>query len=498
MALDPISAALGGAGLQQQRDNQPSLFGAGGYIQRQSVFDPISMMPTSGGFGSGANDPIPWGTQSDPFQLGPDGLPKGGWGVMDVMNRYAPPPDPFDPALGVYAPSGGPMGSPADAKWALVNRYDSITAKVSAQTGVPANVIKAIMWYESRGELDAVSPQTSSGRYFGLMQVGATSSVPEYMKSADWMRGNPERQILAGATELANKYRAVGATSWEQAAAAYFGFGTDVLGTSTNTYVNAFRANMTELANAGGSGAGMNAPGGAGGLTGTGGNAMTTMFGGRASLVDWGAFGVNSSNGLYDYGADMGLNGLQHTGLDVPLPRGTPLFAPSGATVICPGGPNCGSFGDWLGGGIGRIELQMPDGARVIYGHSNTANVRAGQQVAAGTQIGTSGGMNSWHTHLEVRVPDPSTPSGWRLVDPLQYFGSGYQSVLGSGGISAGYSPGSTGWVRQHALNSLFPNNPSTGTGGAIYGPASASTYGMPSAGYSYNVNNSIASLFGG
>jgi murein DD-endopeptidase MepM/ murein hydrolase activator NlpD len=105
---------------------------------------------------------------------------------------------------------------------------------------------------------------------------------------------------------------------------------------------------------------------------------------------------------------------------------------------------------DHLTGGVGRIELEMPDGARILYDHSNQSYVQVGQTVNAGQVIGTSGGMYSPHIHLEVRVRDASTSSGWRLIDPSVYFGQMAGGMVGGGGAAA---PQST---RGRILNYFF------------------------------------------
>ncbi len=128
-----------------------------------------------------------------------------------------------------------------------VHRWNDPIIAISNLTGVPANVIKGIMWVESRGMLNARSPLTSSGYYFGLMQIGATSAVPEYMKSVTWMCNNAYNQTLAGATELVNKSHAIGSTDWIEVAGAYFGYGTDVTGTTTNAYMQMFANHATAM-----------------------------------------------------------------------------------------------------------------------------------------------------------------------------------------------------------------------------------------------------------
>ena len=131
--------------------------------------------------------------------------------------------------------------------YADLHRWNSEILSVSNSTGVPANVLKAIMWVESRGMLNARSPLTAYGYYFGLMQVGPTSSVPEYMKSVTWMCDNSYNQVLAGGTEMVNKSIAINSQDWTRVAGAYFGYGTDVTGTTTNSYMQMFVNHATAL-----------------------------------------------------------------------------------------------------------------------------------------------------------------------------------------------------------------------------------------------------------
>lgn len=131
--------------------------------------------------------------------------------------------------------------------YADLHRWNTEILSVSNSTGVPTNVLKAIMWIESRGMLNARSPITGSGYYFGLMQVGATSSVPDYMKNVSWMCDNAYNQVLAGGTEMVNKSTAIGSQNWTEVAGAYFGYGTDVTGTNTNSYMQMFVNHATAL-----------------------------------------------------------------------------------------------------------------------------------------------------------------------------------------------------------------------------------------------------------
>jgi murein DD-endopeptidase MepM/ murein hydrolase activator NlpD len=143
---------------------------------------------------------------------------------------------------------------------------------------------------------------------------------------------------------------------------------------------------------------------------------LDTAFGGSTPMGT--GFDVPTSLPYYGYSTDYGMSGTNHTGLDVMVPLYSPIYAPVSGVVTCVG---CWS-NDHMTGGVGRIEIEMDDGVHVLFDHSSGSLVEVGDQVYAGQQIGTSGGMNSPHIHMEVRVPDYSQPSGWRLIDPVTYF----------------------------------------------------------------------------
>jgi hypothetical protein len=84
----------------------------------------------------------------------------------------APPAQQASPNSpnGEAVPGGTKMtktGNPALDQWS-----DQIE-KASAATGVPANLLAAVMWDESRGQLAASSQNGQSGADTGLMQMGA-------------------------------------------------------------------------------------------------------------------------------------------------------------------------------------------------------------------------------------------------------------------------------------------------------------------------------------
>ncbi len=110
--------------------------------------------------------------------------------------------------------------------------------------------------------------------------------------------------------------------------------------------------------------------------------------------------------------------GVEHLGVDVAAPIGTPIYAVEDGKVIS-AGPASG-FGMW-------VRLQHDDGTITVYGHVDTATVSVGQRVMAGDQIATVGnrGFSTGpHCHFEVWL------NGSDKVDPLPW--------LASRGISLG------------------------------------------------------------
>jgi hypothetical protein len=112
----------------------------------------------------------------------------------------------------------------------------------------------------------------------------------------------------------------------------------------------------------------------------------------------------------------------QHTGLDVGVAYNTPIHSLAAGTVLCvgdagtemPWGQGCGAYNDTGDDGPGsprlgkgNITIMQDNGFKVTYGHSRESWVSPGERVAAGQQIGTSGGMFGAHSHIEVTTCQP-------------------------------------------------------------------------------------------
>ncbi len=156
----------------------------------------------------------------------------------------------------------------------------------------------------------------------------------------------------------------------------------------------------------------------------TAGGPMGGLFGGAAFPVSQEFGGTEFSEGegasIYDFGTQFGLNGDEHSGLDIGTPDGTKTYSPVGGTVTIAGGS--GYYKDESGNRdpatSGEIRINMDDGSILILGHMGSINLKPGQRVNPGDFLGTTGTANGPHLHLEMRIKDPRTPSGWRIIDP--------------------------------------------------------------------------------
>jgi len=91
---------------------------------------------------------------------------------------------------------------------------------------------------------------------------------------------------------------------------------------------------------------------------------------------------------------------VQHRGVDIKAPKGTPIRAAAAGTVAFSGRQS--SYGR-------VIKIDHPNGLRTIYAHNSTNFVKAGQRVKAGTVIaavGQTGRATTNHLHFEVRRHD--------------------------------------------------------------------------------------------
>ena len=104
-----------------------------------------------------------------------------------------------------------------------------------------------------------------------------------------------------------------------------------------------------------------------------------------------------------------------HPGIDISVPRGTPVHAPADGVVVFSGAK----------GGYGNIiVLDHGYGTVTRYGHLDGFNVRPGQRVKRGDVIGFSGNTGrstAPHVHYEVWVND-------QMRNPIEYILDEYRS----------------------------------------------------------------------
>lgn len=98
-----------------------------------------------------------------------------------------------------------------------------------------------------------------------------------------------------------------------------------------------------------------------------------------------------------------------HTGIDIPAPKGTPILAAKSGVVTI--SVKQGSYGNY-------VVVSHSDGTSTLYAHMSVRSVKEGQTVKQGQklgEVGTTGSSTGNHLHFEIRV------NGVRR-DPVNYF----------------------------------------------------------------------------
>ena len=102
--------------------------------------------------------------------------------------------------------------------------------------------------------------------------------------------------------------------------------------------------------------------------------------------------------------------GRFHAGIDLPAPSGVGIAA---------AGPGRVSWAGWRDGGWGElVVVAHGNGVRSMYAHLSSVEVRVGDRVGAGFEVGrvgATGDATGPHLHFEVRVRGDA-------VDPLGCF----------------------------------------------------------------------------
>ncbi len=103
-----------------------------------------------------------------------------------------------------------------------------------------------------------------------------------------------------------------------------------------------------------------------------------------------------------------------HTGIDLAVPLGTPVFAAADGVVVL-ARPMADSGGVLVGYG-NYVIIQHDAGLKTLYGHLLTIGVKEGDVVHRGQLVGlvgSTGNSTGPHTHFEVRIENSP-------VDPMQ------------------------------------------------------------------------------
>jgi len=103
-----------------------------------------------------------------------------------------------------------------------------------------------------------------------------------------------------------------------------------------------------------------------------------------------------------------------HTGIDLAVPLGTPVFAAADGVVML-ARPMADSGGQLVGYG-NYVIVQHDAGLKTLYGHLLTIGVNEGDVVHRGQLVGlvgSTGNSTGAHTHFEVRIENSP-------VDPMQ------------------------------------------------------------------------------
>lgn len=103
-----------------------------------------------------------------------------------------------------------------------------------------------------------------------------------------------------------------------------------------------------------------------------------------------------------------------HTGVDLAVPLGTPVFAAAAGVVVL-ARPMTDASGALVGYG-NYVVIQHDTGLKTLYGHLLAIGVKEGDTIKRGQLIGlvgTTGNSTGPHTHFEVRIDNSP-------VDPMQ------------------------------------------------------------------------------
>lgn len=413
VAARGLGDLAGQGGWEEFSSNLPKLAGGGGGSNLPSLVGGGwggSNLPALAGGGQGQSGLPTLAGGGDSFGRGAAGV-AAGQAAYDLHHpRASTLPTATTPVTGLGgSASGGPYGNH--------EQYRASIVRYAQANGIDPDALAAILQIES----PSGDPHAQSGA--GAMGLG--QFIPATW--AAYGSGDPynaDDSIKAAAAYFGHLYKTFG--DYSVAAAAYqSGEGNIVNGKprsdisdgnlTPEQYAQRFAANYQGIKNA--------APtAGVGNLTaffapGTAAPVMQPF--GRTQ------YSTGEGAGVYDFGAQFGLDGDTHSGVDIGVPRGTQFVMPAGltGTVTIAGGSGYYKTNSGDGPGKGELRIKLSNGWELILGHADQINVQVGQQVTAGQLLGLTGSSDGDHLHIEVRRPDPSTPSGWRIIDPSTLFG---------------------------------------------------------------------------
>ena len=141
-------------------------------------------------------------------------------------------------------------------------------------------------------------------------------------------------------------------------------------------------------------------------VEGSGGSAASSGGGGTGRFM-WPCRGVITSYFGWRTHPVFGTT-KYHSGMDIGVDYGTPIYAADSGTVI---------YSGWLGGYGYAVMIDHGSGLVTLYGHNQALNVYEGQYVTKGTCIayaGSTGYSTGPHCHFEVRLHG-------EVTEPLNY-----------------------------------------------------------------------------
>ena len=141
-----------------------------------------------------------------------------------------------------------------------------------------------------------------------------------------------------------------------------------------------------------------NMEGGGGGASSGGGGTGRFMWPCRGPITSYFGWRTHPVFGTTKY----------HSGMDIGVDYGTPIYAADSGTVI---------YSGWLGGYGYAVMIDHGGGLVTLYGHNQALNVYEGQYVTKGTCIayaGSTGYSTGPHCHFEVRLHG-------EVTEPLDY-----------------------------------------------------------------------------